>query len=101
LPLDEEPSLECITFSSRVVPQERDLSRTPARETLLTLKNAGLAGIALVVVQSSDSRFAPDDLTIVDEGASDGRPGADSLLLDPRAQDQLRAAAEEAQRPHH
>ena len=85
----------------------------------VTLKNAGLAGIALVVVfillslwsefhphsglsgnlfqsrvQSSDERSAPHDLTIVDEGPSDGRPGADSLLLDPRAQDQLRAAAE-------
>jgi hypothetical protein len=84
----------------------------------MTLKNAGLAGIALVVVfilmslwsafrphsggssnlllsrvQSSDSPSVRHDPTIVDEGSIYDHPGADSLLLDPGALDQLRAAA--------
>jgi len=85
----------------------------------LTLKNAGIAGIAVVVVvillslwseirphsgasgalfqsrvQPSAPIYARHVSTIVGEGPIDGRPGTDWLLLDPRAQDQLRAAAE-------
>jgi len=84
----------------------------------LTLKNAGLADIVLVIVfillslwpgfrphsgasgnliqsgvPSSDPPPPRHDPTIVDEGPIDGQPGADSLLLDPAAQDQLQAAA--------
>lgn len=84
----------------------------------VTLKNAGLASIALVVVfillslwsefrphsgtsgnlfpsavRPSDSTSARHDPTIVDEGSIDDHPGTDSLLLDPGAQDRLRAAS--------
>jgi len=84
----------------------------------VTLKNAGFAGIAVVVaflllsawsafrphsgassnlfqsvVRSSDSKLDRHDPTIVNEGSIYDHPGTDSRLLDPGAQDQLRAAA--------
>jgi len=92
----------------------------------VTLKNAAIAGIAVVVaflllsawsafrphsgasgnlfqsgVRSSDSTSDRHDPTIVNEGSIYDHPGTDSRLLDPGAQDQLRAAAagSEAQAP--
>ncbi len=84
----------------------------------VTLKNAGIAGIALVLMflllsvwsefrphsgasgnlfqsrmQPSNSISAPHEPTIVDEGSTYVPPG----LLDPKAQEQLRAAAAAAQ----
>jgi hypothetical protein len=91
------------------------------RRRYLTLKNAGLAVIVLIVafilssfwsefrphsrvsgdllfeprvqLHPPDSTPARHDLTIVDEGPIYGQASPDSLLLDQAAQDQLRAAA--------
>ena len=88
----------------------------------VTLKNAGIAFIALVVgflllsawsayrphsaasgnsissrEQSSDSTSLRPAPMVVNEGSTDDHPGTDSLLLDASAVDQQRAAASAAQ----
>jgi hypothetical protein len=83
----------------------------------VTLKNAGIAGIVLVVgflVLSAWSAFRPNsnasgnlfrirvppsdattlrpDPIVIHEGSTNDQPGTNAVLLDPRAQDQLRPA---------
>jgi hypothetical protein len=89
----------------------------------VTLKNAGIAGIALVVAfllltawsafrphsnaegffasrgQSSDSTSIRHDPMVVREGSVDDHPGTDSMLLDPGAEDQLQAPVAPAAPP--
>lgn len=82
----------------------------------VTLKNAGIAGIALVVVflvltawsayrpdsnasgnlfrprvPSSDAMTTRRDPIVIHEGLTNGHPETNAVLLDPRAVDQLRA----------
>ena len=89
----------------------------------VTLKSAGIAGLALVIaflllsvwsayrphsaisensisrVQTSDSTSTRPDPMVVNEGWIDDHPGTDSLLLDAGAVDQQQAAASAAQAP--
>jgi hypothetical protein len=88
----------------------------------VTLKNSGIAGVALVVaflllsvwsayrphsaasedsvssrVQTSESTSAHPEPMVVNEGWIDDRPGTDSLLLDAEAVDRQQAAASAGQ----
>ncbi|MDQ6800460.1 MAG: hypothetical protein M3041_06435 [Acidobacteriota bacterium] len=94
-----------------ILPERRSKRR------YVTLKNAGIVGIAVVIAflllsvwsafrphsgatgnlftapaQSSESASTRNDPMVVTEGSSADHPGTDPVLLDPGAQDQLRPA---------
>ncbi len=98
-----------------IVPERR------RRRRYVTLKNAGIAGIAVVFAflllsawsafrphsaasrhlfsrdgQVSDSASTRHEPIVVNEGSTYDHPGTDSSLLDADAQDQLRAAVSQA-----
>ena len=118
-------SLQCATASGResrrmqvILPERRQERR------YVTLKNAGIAGVGLVIAflllpvwsafrpqsaaagnlfrapaHASDSTSTRTDPMIVGEGSIRDRPGTDSVLLDPEALGQFRAPAAAAIAP--